>query len=205
MSAREYEQWHEDHTWDPSRQPGPVLQTDLAPANWIEPLLPDHESSAPALLPLGFNAYARIFVPFCKETAAERHERIAEALTEPMPGADQDDQAAYCGFLPPDQFEALLPILARHTSSPTSCGSVPQIPRGVEGVCLDQRPFPGPTPGYRRERRGRSLSQARMPMAATNSQGDNRRCRTKPTTASATIATSAIAMIQNMSIGLRSR
>lgn len=120
MSAREYEQWHDDHTWDPSRQPGPALQRDLAPADWIKPLLPGDESPTPELLPLGFDAYARIFVPYCEETADERYERIAEALTEPMPGDDQDDQAAYCGFLPPDQFEALLPILARHTSSPTS-------------------------------------------------------------------------------------
>jgi hypothetical protein len=120
MSAQEYELWRDDHTWDPSRQTGPVIQTDLSPADWIEPLLPDQESSAPSLLPLGFDAYARIFVPYCDEDASERSERIAEALTEPMPGADRDDQAAYCGFLPAEQFETLLPILASHTSSAAS-------------------------------------------------------------------------------------
>jgi hypothetical protein len=120
MSAREYEQWRDEHTWDPARQHGLVIQTDLKPADWIEPALPDQESSAPMLLPSGFDAYTRIFIPHFEETAGERHERIAEALTEPMPGADQDDQAAYCGFLPSDQFGALLPILARFTGSATS-------------------------------------------------------------------------------------
>jgi hypothetical protein len=120
MSAREYEQWRDDRTWDPSRQPGPVLQNDLAPADWIEPRLPDWESPVSVLLFLGFAAYARIFREYHEETADERHERVTEALSEPMPGADRDEQVAHSAFLPDNDFEALLPALARHTSSLSS-------------------------------------------------------------------------------------
>jgi hypothetical protein len=60
-------------------------------------------------------------------------------------------------------------------------------------------------PAYGRERCGRSLSQATRPIAATtHSQGEKRRCRAKPSTATATMAMRTMAMIQSMSIGLRS-
>ncbi len=120
LSGPEYERWRSDHTWDPSKPPGPILQTNLTPADWIEPLLPDQESSAPLLLPLGFDAYARIFVPFFEEATADRHERILDAQAGPLPGTSNDGQAAYCAFLPPGQLETLLPILVRHTSAQTS-------------------------------------------------------------------------------------
>jgi hypothetical protein len=120
MSARDYEQWREAHTWDPSRDSGLVLQTDLAPASWIEPLLPDLESAHLSMLPGGFEACARIFFPYVEEDMAGRRERVAESLAEPMPGIGRDDQAAHCGFVPPGQFRVLLPILARHTSSAVS-------------------------------------------------------------------------------------
>jgi len=122
MSSSEYEEWRDAHTWDPSRETELVIETDLAPAAWIEPLLLGHWSAALALLPGGFEMYARIFFPFEGEGTAERHERIADALTEPetiiLAGPDGEaEPEAYCGFLPPGQFNALLPILARHTSS----------------------------------------------------------------------------------------
>jgi hypothetical protein len=120
MSAREYELWRDENTWDPSRHSRLVIQTDLRPADWIEPVLPACQSSAPVLLPLGYDAYARIFLPCSAETADERRERIAESLDEPMPGIDRDAQVDSCRFLPPGQFEGLLPILARHASSPIS-------------------------------------------------------------------------------------
>jgi hypothetical protein len=120
MSAREYEQWRDDHSWDPARQPGLVLQADLEPAAWIEPRLPDRESPAPELLPLGFDAYARIFTEYLEETADERRERVTEALWEPLPEVGQDEHEAHSAFLPDNDLEPLLPILARHTSSPVS-------------------------------------------------------------------------------------
>lgn len=125
MSAREYEEWRDAHSWDPSRETELVIETDLAPAAWIEPLLLDHRSAALSMLPGGFAAYARIFFPFMAEDVAERRERIAEALAEPESvfPAGSDGHAnpeAYCGFLPPGQFSALLPVLARHTSSASS-------------------------------------------------------------------------------------
>lgn len=42
MSCREYEEWRDAHTWDPSRGSELVIETDLAPAAWIEPLLLGH-------------------------------------------------------------------------------------------------------------------------------------------------------------------
>ena len=125
MSAREYEEWRDAHTWDPSRETELVIETDLAPAAWIAPLLLDHWSPALAMLPGGFEAYGLIFFSFVGEEAGERRERIAEALTEPeaviLGRSDgQADPEAYCRYLPPGHFEALLPVLARHTSSARS-------------------------------------------------------------------------------------
>lgn len=42
MSRREYEEWRDAHTWPPSRETRLVIETDLAPAAWIEPLLLGH-------------------------------------------------------------------------------------------------------------------------------------------------------------------
>jgi hypothetical protein len=41
MSAREYEEWRDARSWDPSHETELVIATDLAPAAWIEPLLLD--------------------------------------------------------------------------------------------------------------------------------------------------------------------
>lgn len=125
MSRREYEEWRDAHTWDPSRATELVIEADLAPAGWIEPLLLGHWSADLAMLPGGFDAYARIFFPFAGEDGAQRRERITDALTEPeaILSAGPEGQAepeAYCGFLPRGDFSALLPILTRHTSSANS-------------------------------------------------------------------------------------
>jgi hypothetical protein len=53
MSSREYEEWRDAHTWDPSRGIELVIETDLAPAAWIEPLLLGHWSADLAMLPGG--------------------------------------------------------------------------------------------------------------------------------------------------------
>ena len=39
MSPGSREQWRDEHTWEPSLGSDLVLQSDLAPASWIEPLL----------------------------------------------------------------------------------------------------------------------------------------------------------------------
>lgn len=125
MSRREYEEWRDAHTWDPSRGTGLVIETDLAPAAWIEPLLLGQWSADLAMLPGGFKAYARLFFPYAGEEETHHHERIAAALTEPeanlLSGPDgQAEPAAYCSFLPQGELSALLPILTRHTSSADS-------------------------------------------------------------------------------------
>jgi hypothetical protein len=83
MSRREYEEWRDAHTWDPSRGTGLVIETDLAPTAWIEPLLLGQWSADLAMLPGGFKAYARLFFPYAGEEETHHHERIAAALTEP--------------------------------------------------------------------------------------------------------------------------
>jgi hypothetical protein len=56
--------------------------------------------------------------------------------------------------------------------------------------------------GYWRERRGRSLIQARIPIA-TSSQGESRRCTVKLRIVRATMAMRARTMIPGIVIGLR--
>jgi hypothetical protein len=64
MSRREYEQWRDAHTWDPSRETELIIQSDLAPAAWLEPLLVPDSFEVRMTVPQGFEAYARIFFPF---------------------------------------------------------------------------------------------------------------------------------------------
>src|SRR5215472_4167494 len=61
----------------------------------------------------------------------------------------------------------------------------------------------GRAAGYRRERRGPNLTQARMPMTASSSHGVNRTCTAKPRTVRATMAMRMRARIASMVIGLR--
>jgi hypothetical protein len=125
------------HGWDPSRETSLVIQSDLAPATWIEPLLVPRSFEVRMTVPQGFDAYARIFYPFLGESIvvngadreehvtwtqlAQRNGRIAHALMEQETIAVGPDGAARSetsyGSLAPEQFDALLAILARHTSS----------------------------------------------------------------------------------------
>lgn len=138
MSSREYEEWRDTHTWDPSRETELVVQSDLAPAEWLEPLLVPDSFEVRMTVPQGFDAYARISFPFIGADIvvegevhqeyvtwtqmARRHGRMAHALMEQetiAAGPDGDDDPEPCsGSLTAGQFDALLPILNRHTSSP---------------------------------------------------------------------------------------
>jgi len=137
MSRREYEKWRDAHTWDPSRKTELVVQTDLAPAAWIEPSLAASSSQVRATVPQGFEAYARIFFPFPGENIfkdgrfvdqehitwtemAKRTGRIAHSLMEQETiwrGPNGEAEQGCYGSLASEQFEALAPILTRHTSS----------------------------------------------------------------------------------------
>jgi hypothetical protein len=139
MSPREYEEWLDAHTWDPSRDTSLVIQDDLAPAAWLGPLLAEGSFEVRMTVPQGFEAYARIFFPFVGAGAdddaggehvtwtemARWHGRIAHALMEQETitahagdGDGAEGDGPQCGgILTPEQFGTLLPILARHTSS----------------------------------------------------------------------------------------
>ena len=137
MSRREYEEWRDVHTWDPSRDSKLVVQNDLAPAAWIEPLLVPDSFEVRMTVPQGFDAYARIFFPFVGADIAEegearqehitwaemarRNGRIAHALMEQetiLAGPDGRDEHETCyNSMAWEQYGALLPILTRHTSS----------------------------------------------------------------------------------------
>jgi hypothetical protein len=60
----------------------------------------------------------------------------------------------------------------------------------------------GRAEGYWRERRGRNMAQARVPMTASSSHGENRTCTAKLRTVRATMAMRTRAMIASMVIGL---
>jgi hypothetical protein len=137
MSAREYEQWRDAHTWDPSRGTSLVIERELAPAAWLEPLLSPGSFEVRMTAPQGFAAYARIFFPFVdwatdvSGNRGEQHIRwkdlaqkngwTAHALMEQETiswiSDDETDFTRPRSDLAPEQLEALLPILVRHTSS----------------------------------------------------------------------------------------
>lgn len=137
MSAAEYALWRAEHTWAPSPGSGLVIQNDLAPAAWIEPLLVPDSVQVQAMVPRGFAAYARVFFPFPGDDIvadgevidqehiswtemARRNGRTAHALMEAQTILAGPDKGKYggagCSFLVEEQFDALLPILSRHTS-----------------------------------------------------------------------------------------
>jgi hypothetical protein len=97
MSRHEYESWYQARAWSPSPASGLVIESDLAPAAWIEPLLHAGSFEVDMTVPQGFESYARILFPFASiETAgtvtgqqqvtwtetARRNERVAHALME---------------------------------------------------------------------------------------------------------------------------
>jgi hypothetical protein len=137
MSEAEYEQWRDENTWDPSRRTNLVIETDLAPAAWIEPLLSSGSFEVRMTAPQGFEAYARVFFPFVEWTRdgsgepveqfirwkdlAEQNGWTAHVLMEQEsisrnPNGEVDFRSPRSN-LSSEQLEALLPILQRHTSS----------------------------------------------------------------------------------------
>jgi hypothetical protein len=132
MSRREYEEWRDGHTWDPHRDAGLAIQDDLAPAAWLEPVLVPDSFEVRMTVPLGFEAYARVFFPFAGEDIvrdgpvvgqeqitwaemARRNGRVAHALME-QETITRGTETCH-GELTGSQLAALLPILTRHTSS----------------------------------------------------------------------------------------
>ncbi len=137
MSAEDYEVWLDANTWDPSRGTALTIETDLSPAAWLEPRLAAGTYEVRMSSPLGFEAYARIFFPFvislvgaggevtCEYVTwrelARRNGRVAHALMEREtidvgPDGRAGDHDTH-GSFGPEQFDALLGVLRRHTSS----------------------------------------------------------------------------------------
>jgi hypothetical protein len=138
MSQREYEQWRDASTWDPARDAtGLQLQDDLSPASWIEPLLLPGSFEVRMLTPQAFEDYARIFFPFSVVHAevdtdgaeddmtwaemAARNGKVRHALMEAETIAGDTPgepwSSACTGDFGAGQLDALMPVLARHTSS----------------------------------------------------------------------------------------
>ncbi len=137
MSDDEYSKWYDNHAWNPSRYTGLTLETDLTPAEWLEPLLVPQSFEVWMTAPQGYEAYARIFFPFIQSGLdqgewSERHLRWTdlaranaktthalmerETISGSSTGAGLDD--LQCAWnLCPEQLAALLPIVARHTAS----------------------------------------------------------------------------------------
>lgn len=129
MSRREYDIWRDEHTWDPARDTELVVQDDLSPAEWLAPLLVPESFEVRMMVPQGFAAYARLFFPvvgaddehIAWTEIARRNGKVAHTLMEldtvsQLPSGEIEDWYVYDG-LPPEQFDALMPLLARHTAS----------------------------------------------------------------------------------------
>jgi hypothetical protein len=131
MSRQESEAWYEAHAWSPSPASGLVIESDLAPAAWIEPLLQAGVFEVGMTVPQGFESYARILFPFASiETdgvtdqehvtwteTASRNQRVAHALMEQETILVPGQEATCVTELADEQLDALLPILTRHTTS----------------------------------------------------------------------------------------
>ncbi len=129
MSNREYEEWEDANTWDPSRSTSLALQDDLAPAGWLEPRLTPGTFDVGMTAPGGYEAYARIFFPFVEpmtggtltwDEVAYRNERVPHALMERETidvGGHGDRYGRTSGSFGPEQITVLLSILTSHTSS----------------------------------------------------------------------------------------
>jgi hypothetical protein len=134
LTGREYEAWLEAHNWYPSAESGLVVESDLAPAAWIESLLCERSFDVCMSVPQGFDAYARIMFPFTGQDVAtdgavtgqeyvtwteiaRRNGRVAHALMEQETIVAPGQEVPCLNELADEQFAALLPILTRHTSS----------------------------------------------------------------------------------------
>jgi hypothetical protein len=134
MSDDEYEDWYASHAWNPARYPDLTIEPDLTPAAWLEPLLVPQSFEVWMTAPQGYEAYARIFFPYDRSGVDgngewyEEHVRWADLATangrtvhalmeqETITG-ERNDGGQWTRNLSPGQFDALLPTLARHTSS----------------------------------------------------------------------------------------
>jgi len=134
MPRPEYEAWYDALAWYPTPASGLVPESDLAPAAWIEPRLRARSFDVGMSAPRGFEAYARILFPFAGEDietegmltnqehvtwteTARRNGRVAHALMEQETILAPGQEAICLNELADEQFDLLLPILARHTSS----------------------------------------------------------------------------------------
>jgi len=117
---------------------GLVVQNDLTPAAWLESKLVQRSYEVHMTAPRGYESYARMFFPFTEHSRkvgdtwvggehitwrvlAERNGRTIHPLVEQekidigSEGKDKLNDVENSLVL--EQFEALLPILVRHTSS----------------------------------------------------------------------------------------
>jgi hypothetical protein len=134
MSSQEYQAWHDAHAWSPAPTSGLTIESDLAPAAWIEPRLRARSYKVGMSAPQGFEAYARIFFPFMAEDiesddavagqeyvtwteTAQSNGRVAHALMEQETILAPGQEAAPLYELAGEQLDALLPILTQHTTS----------------------------------------------------------------------------------------
>jgi len=138
MSDDEYEDWYDGHAWNPARYPDLTIESDLTPAAWLEPLLVPQSFEVWMSAPRGYEAYARIFFPYRRTGVddegewyeehvrwadlAIENDRTVHALMEQEtisrpPTGDPKEDGQWSWNLSPSQFEALSPVLARHTSS----------------------------------------------------------------------------------------
>jgi hypothetical protein len=137
MSDEEYEDWYATHAWSPSRDPDLTLESDLDPAEWLEPLLVPESFEVWMTAPKGYEAYARIFFPFVRtglDVAGERYEervrwtdlamengRTVHALMEretiTWSPAGENTGHRCSRRMSREQVEALTPILATHSIS----------------------------------------------------------------------------------------
>jgi hypothetical protein len=126
ISQAEYAAWLEAALWRPSRVPGLEVANDLSAAGWIAEHLHPGTLEVRMTVPDCFEAYARIFFAYSDgETTltwtelARRNGRVAHALMEQETVTMGHDRVPERWF--PDnliiveQYEALIPILARHT------------------------------------------------------------------------------------------
>ena len=130
MAQREYEVWHDENTWNPARPSELVIEDDLSPAEWLAPSLVPESLEVRRVVPQGFDAYAPLSYPFGGEhdeqltwtEIAQRTGRVAHALMEKQK-ITLDEYAEWTTFpgFAPQQSDALLAVLARHTLCETAC------------------------------------------------------------------------------------
>jgi len=138
-TQKDYARWYEESTVDLARLPQLELMREVSEAAWIEPLLASGSSEVRAIVPMGFEAYARIFFPFVGEDVvvdgqavgtehvrwsevARLNGRITHAEMEQETIAHRDDgQSEYnssYASLPTEDIATLAAILVRQTSTP---------------------------------------------------------------------------------------